>query len=342
VRTRITAAAAALAVLGLGADQAAASYTAKVQGGTLEIAGNGASDQLLLVPDGATTLALDVGVDGTVDFSFDRTTFTAIDVSAGGGADTVRLMGSLTDEVVTIDGGAGGDTLTGTVGDETLIGGSGDDVVRGGDGDDVALLGTGDDTFAWSPGDDNDTVEGGAGDDALDFAGSSASETYDVSANGSRARFFRNIANVTTDLADVERVAIAALGGADTVVVNPLAGTDVEAVDAKLEAFGGGGDAQPDSVVYAGTEGADEVRVGESGGLAAVSGLGAELRVSGAEAQDAVTAQGLGGVDTAVFEGTAADDAIHVTANGAKVRVGLRSTRSPRRSSCAGSAARTG
>ena len=79
------------AVLAFSAGPAAAAYTAQVQDGTLDIVGDNASDKLalLLAPGAPGTLQLDVGEDGTADFSFDRSTFTAIDVQAGGGDDEV-------------------------------------------------------------------------------------------------------------------------------------------------------------------------------------------------------------------------------------------------------------
>ena len=57
-------------------------------------------------------------------------------------------------------------------------------------------MGAGDDTFVWNPGDDNDTVEGQAGIDTLLFNGANVAENIDISANGGRVLFFRNIANV--------------------------------------------------------------------------------------------------------------------------------------------------
>ncbi len=59
-----------------------------------------------------------------------------------------------------------------------------------------ALMGAGDDTFVWNPGDDNDTLEGQAGFDTMLFNGANVAENIDISANGGRVRFFRNIANV--------------------------------------------------------------------------------------------------------------------------------------------------
>ena len=57
-----------------------------------------------------------------------------------------------------------------------------------------------------------------------------------MSANGGRVRFFRNVANITMDLNDVEAIDLNALGGADTVTVNDMSGTDLTAVNADLAA----------------------------------------------------------------------------------------------------------
>ena len=62
-------------------------------------------------------------------------------MQAGRGDDLVRIDqsdGSFPDESVTINGGAGADTLLGGSGAELLVGGDGDDVVAGGDANDRA------------------------------------------------------------------------------------------------------------------------------------------------------------------------------------------------------------
>ncbi len=86
--------------------------------------------------------------------------------------------------------------MNGGLGVDTLLGSEGDDLVNGGDGNDTALLGAGDDTFVWNPGDDNDTVEGQAGFDTMLFNGANIAEQIDVSANGGRVRFVRDVASV--------------------------------------------------------------------------------------------------------------------------------------------------
>src|SRR5258708_12483591 len=55
---------------------------------------------------------------------------------------------------------------------------------------------------------------------------SRAEENMHVWANGSRARLTRDVGNVTMDINGVERIRLAALGGADTITVNDLTGTD--------------------------------------------------------------------------------------------------------------------
>jgi hypothetical protein len=120
---------------------------------------------------------------------------------------------------LTLDGGTGNDTLLGSQGADVFLGGDGNDFIFGDNGNDLALMGTGDDMFQWDPGDGNDTLEGQDGADSMLFFGSGASENIDIFANGGRVLFFRDVANVTMDLNDVENIDFRALGGADDIVV---------------------------------------------------------------------------------------------------------------------------
>src|SRR5438874_845717 len=133
-------------------------------------------------------------------------------------------------------GGAGNDTLTGGDGDDQMLGGDGNDRITGGRGNDTALLGAGDDTFVWNPGDGSDTVEGQDGNDTLQFNGANISEKIDISANGSRVRFTRDVASIVMDVNGTEQINFAALGGADQITVGNLAGTGVTAVNLDLGA----------------------------------------------------------------------------------------------------------
>src|SRR5262249_57960789 len=71
---RGAAAGVALAAALAFAAPAMASYSATVDGTTLRIAGDGASDKLALVAD-PTNVIVDLGEDGTADFTFPRSAF---------------------------------------------------------------------------------------------------------------------------------------------------------------------------------------------------------------------------------------------------------------------------
>ena len=124
------AAAVAGAWLLLGSTRADAvpSLSGQVVGSTLFVYGSGGDDVIVLRVHSGVPTALDVdfGGDGSADLSFDRSTFTAVQVQALGGADTVRIdevNGIFTDtETTRLDGGGGNDTVLGGSGDETLIG----------------------------------------------------------------------------------------------------------------------------------------------------------------------------------------------------------------------------
>jgi Ca2+-binding RTX toxin-like protein len=224
----------------------------------------------------------------------------------GNGADQLSATGNLAALTrITYDGGAGDDSVRGGNGADTLIGGSGNDAVDGNQGVDVALMGSGNDTFTWDPGDGNDTVEGQGGADTFAFNGSAIGELLEASANGERVTFTRNIANIVTDLKDVERLALRALGGNDTVTVNSMAGTDVDAVDVDLSAPGGGGDQAQDTVIVNGTDAADAVKVNRVEDTVAVTGLRAVTGIAGSELLD----------DTLRINTLAGDDKVTVDPN---------------------------
>jgi Ca2+-binding RTX toxin-like protein len=329
-----------VAALGLATDQASADYTARVQAGTLQLTGDAASDTLVIAQDGAATIS--VVVNDQLVASFDRGTFRAVAIDARGGNDTVRILNmSPALENVTIDGGAGDDTLIGANGAETFIGGPGNDFVDGNIGADTAQLGSGNDTFEWDPGDGSDTVDGQAGKDALAFNGSNAGENIALAADGSRVRLTRDIAAVTMDLDGIESANVRALGSADTVSVGDLRGTDLDATNVDLAATTGDGDGAADTVIAQGTADADRFDVGSTAANVVVDGPAGRVSVAGDEAaNDRVTVAALGGADTinagvgftgpipvtvdggdgsdtTTYSGTNADDTIGLARNGA-------------------------
>jgi len=179
-------------------------------------------------------------------------------------------------------------------------------------------MGAGDDTFVWDPGDGSDIVEGQDGSDTMRFNGAAAAEQFELSANGPRLRFFRNVGNITMDTDGVETVDVNALGGADTVTVDDLAGTDVTQVHADLAGTLGGtaGDGQADSVIVHGTAGDDVITAAGATGAARVLGLAAAVDVTNAEpANDTLTVSAGAGNDVVTATGLDAS-AIRFAANG--------------------------
>ena len=128
-------------------------------------------------------------------FSIDIGTSEQLVLNANGGDDSFSATGNLAALIgITVDGGTGNDTLLGSNGVDILLGGDGNDFVDGQQGNDIAFLGAGDDTFQWDPGDGSDTVEGQDGADTMLFNGSNGDENMEVSANGGRVRFTRDLA----------------------------------------------------------------------------------------------------------------------------------------------------
>src|SRR5215204_5860221 len=279
----------------------------KLKHGELTIKGTKRSDRiaLRLRAGQPNVLQVDLDDDGTAEFELNRADVTKIELDARSGDDLVRIdeiNGAFTNAIpTTIDGGKGNDTLAGGTGAETLRGGKGDDSIDGNRGNDLGVMGPGDDTFVWDPGDGNDTIEGESGIDTMLFNGANAAEQVTLTANGNRLTFFRDPVAITMDTAGVEIVDFRALGGADTVTVNDLTGTDVTDVSVDLAGTPNGatGDGAIDRVIVNATNGVDTIDVsGDAAGLKVV-GLAATTRILHQEpASDRLEINTLDGADT--------------------------------------------
>ncbi len=310
--------------LAVGAQPAAAAPSVSVQQRTLIVQGGGGAERLALrlAPGNPNRLQVDFGDNGSADAVVDRARFDRIRLKGGGGNDRLRIddaNGAFTTTTPTqLEGQRGNDTLLGGAGAERLLGGRGTDTVDGNRGDDNADLGRGDDRFVWDPGDGSDAVAGRGGSDALIFNGANVAEQFRLAPNGSRARFTRDVASIVMDLAGVERVDVAALGGADTLTVEDMIGTDVRRVNEDLaSALGGAGsDGAADTTIVNGSNGADTIAASGAAGTVRVTGLTAALRVAhGDPARDALTLNALGGEDTVNASDLRAD-ALRLTTNG--------------------------
>src|SRR5262249_48636064 len=199
---------------------------------TVEVNGANAADNFTVAPNGTR-----VRFDRTtlMPCSLDSGTTENLVVNMNGGDDVFTASNGLAPLIsLTVNGGAGNDTITGGDGNDRLFGGDGNDLIEGGRGNDMMFGGAGDDVFTWDPGDGSDLIEGQGGHDTMQFTGADLDEHIDISANGHRVRFFRDIGNITMDLGGVEQIDFQALGGADTVTVNDLRGTDVTEVNVDL------------------------------------------------------------------------------------------------------------
>jgi hypothetical protein len=302
-------AALAFPVGSLADQQASASVSASVRHGTLEVRGSSDADvvALRLKAGDPSTVQVDVGNDGSADFSFPRMHLSAIQVKMGAGNDSVLIddsngsvdgsNGTFPAIPTTIAGGPGDDKLIGGAGAETLIGGAGNDSVVGGKGNDTAYLGAGNDTFGWDPGDGSDTIEGQDGSDAMLFNGAPAAENVTMSADHGHLKFVRDVGNVTMDTHGVERVDFNALGGSDHVTVNDLTGTDVTKVNLDLARTLDASPGDVENVTVNGTNGDDTINVAGNGAGADVTGLAAAVSIVHADPNDTLTVNSLAGRD---------------------------------------------
>src|SRR3954452_18610211 len=133
----------------------------------------------------------------TLDTSSER-----FQVNGLGGNDSLASsagVGALT--LLSVDGGAGNDTVNGSDGSDLLVGGEGNDPLNGGAGDDRIVGdrgsdtmngGAGDDTLVWNNGDGSDVVNGDDGSDDVEVNGAPGAGDVDtVQPAGARIRFER-------------------------------------------------------------------------------------------------------------------------------------------------------
>ncbi|MFI7065233.1 calcium-binding protein [Kribbella sp. NPDC050124] len=290
-----------LAVSFAGTASAAPASGVVIDNGQLTVTGTNRADNITLRVPATNTSVVEVDFgNGTAPRIVQRADFTQIKVTSRGGNDVVRIdYGAETQPFTIIDTGNGNDSAFGGSGNEVFRTGNGNDFVDGNRGADTAFLGNGSDTFVWDPGDGSDVIEGGRGPDTMLFNGAAIAERFAATANGPRLRFTRDVGNIVMDTDNVERVKLNALGGADSVSIGDLRGTDVRELDIDLGAQinTSGGDSAVDAVTVTGTPGKDHIRVSGSGGDVRVSGLSADVRLSDVEPADQLTVDTLTGND---------------------------------------------
>jgi Ca2+-binding RTX toxin-like protein len=200
--------------------------------------------------NGAATLGdaftIDPVAGGTVklrrtnlgQFTFDAAT-ERFAVNGLGGDDSVTAnngVGAAT--LLSVDGGAGADTVNGSEGSDLILGGEANDVLSGGGGDDRIVGdrggdtmngGGGDDTLVWNNGDGSDVANGDEGRDDVEVNGApAAGDAFTVQPNGARIKFDRiNLVPFTVDIGSSETLHANGLGGDDSLTVGDVGAFEV-------------------------------------------------------------------------------------------------------------------
>jgi len=225
-------------------------------------------------------------VEGTVELrrtNLGPFTFNAVTerfaVNGLGGNDSVTAndgVGALT--LLSVDGGAGVDTVNGSDGADLIVGGEANDVLSGGGGDDRVVGdrgadtmngGAGDDTLVWNNGDGSDVANGDAGRDDVEVNGApAAGDVFTVQPNGARIKFDRtNLVPFTIDIGSSETLHANGLGGDDALTVGEVGAFEVTGTGGPgNDTLTGGGSSE----LLLGGSGDDTINPG--GGLDIVSG----------------------------------------------------------------------
>ena len=240
-------------------------------------------------------------------FTFDAAT-ERFEVNGLGGNDSVTAndgVGALT--LLSVDGGAGADTVNGSDGPDLILGGEANDVLSGGGGDDRIVGdrgtdtmngGTGEDTLVWNNGDGTDVANGDDGRDDVEVNGApAAGDIFTVQPNGARIKFDRpNLVPFTIDIGSSETLHANGLGGNDAITVGDVGPYEVTASGGRGDDTLTGGSS---SETFLGGSGSDAITPG--GGLDVVSADEGDDQVNVRD-RTADVARGGAGNDSAVAD----------------------------------------
>jgi Ca2+-binding RTX toxin-like protein len=264
-------------------------------------------DLFTLSPNATNPARLTFQRTNLVPFTLDAST-ERFQVNGLGGDDSFSAddgVGALT--LLSVDGGAGVDTVNGSDGPDLILGGEGNDILNGGGGDDRVVGdrgndtmngGAGDDTLVWNNGDNTDVINGDAGRDDVEVNGApAAGDVFTVQPNGARIKFDRrNLVPFSLDIGSSETMHANSLGGNDSLTVGEVGPFEVT----------GSGGAGDDTLTGAGSS---ETFLGGSGNDTITPGGGIDV-VSGDDGDDQVNvrdrtadlARGGAGTDSVVAD----------------------------------------
>ena len=191
--------------------------------------------------------------------------------------------------------------------------------MTGGAGDDQMFGEAGNDRMIWNPGDGTDLMEGGDGVDTAEMNGGNGSETFTITANGTRVRLDRiDPAPFSLDIGTTENLVINANGGDDRISATgnlaALIKLTIDGGTGNDTILGGNGD---DTLL--GGDGNDFID-GQQGNDVALLGAGDDVfQWDPGDGSD--TVDGQAGADMMLFNGSNGAENFDIAANGDHVRL---------------------
>ena len=270
-----------------------------------EVAAQGSdlADVIRAQPAGDATLVTGLPGIASLRVENSRPADDRLTLLGRGGADNIDAFSTLAPLIgLTVDGGAGGDSIVGTDGPDVLRGGPDADVVRGREADDTVDLGDGDDVFLHQAMDGSDRVDGGAGQDMGSTGGTDNDDTIEVGSSGARTRVF-GASSGSLELDRTEQIVVDPKAGTDNVIVHDLAGTPTSEVTGALFAP----DQRVDTLTVLGSTGPETIKATSSGPVHTVSGLAATVRLASPEQGTMLALDARDGDDTIDAQGITKD-----------------------------------
>jgi hypothetical protein len=143
-------------------------------------------------------------------------------------------------------------------------------------------------------------IDGGEGFDTLSVVGSAANERFELSPRGERVRLAVDPGHLRARIHAVERIDVAARGGADTLTAGDLTGTDLQEIHGDLAVAPAPEDTvdgELDRVLLEGSPEGEQASVLGFGAGVAIVGLPTFVQLEHADATDRLTMRGGGGGD---------------------------------------------
>ena len=294
------------------------SGTGDGQADTVTVNGTAGNDHITVSSNGNTVTVK--GLSEQVSITGAEAANDSLIINGGDGNDVINASGLASSLIgLTLNGGAGDDTITGSAGADTINAGDGNDtVMAGAGGRDNVFLGDGDDRFVWNPGDGGDFVDGGAGNDTVMFNTSNAAQNIIVAPNGVEVVLNANNSATEISMINVENIVINSGSADDT-----IHGSSGLATATSLTINTGAGN---DTII--GGDGADLINAGD-GNDTVTGGRGNDVALLGSgndtfiwnpgDGSDIV--EGQSGTDTLVFNGSNANEKMTLSANGSRTRL---------------------